>query len=726
MPSFDPRARYPQGNVRMSIPTLSGGVGRQAPTKRAVNEAQDIDNALVTLERSVEKRSPLQFIRRYTNNSFATLDSDDFSRLDVGTTSTDADLFFHWFSVSDSQRYLVVIDYSSSNSATYFSIYRTTEAGFYKCNVDASAQFNYLTYGYDEGLPMNLKAITIGPQLIVLNSIVKAGYTSTERTFNGSEEIQLADGSTTTPSSGDKYWCKINYDGEYVSNPRYLEDTGGRKIIYYTTIPVDPQGEASIFISSKFYVKNDQVFYPMPAGTDLGLYLNQRYSETGSGEFADILDDGAPSPNPYQWTMLDEDVPRSMLHFHVHGIEVVHGDNHPTPSTDFTVTVTFTTEAARTKWLTLDKFFLANVELPLDSGYTLTDNGTDEWRIVWTSANGITTGPAYEIADTFETNWTTTTVQNEPYEFRGVVQDFEWPTSLDNQVTDAATYDYTPTATTTIVSNCIQEGIAENSVPAYATDAGANGAAFNLRGDADGGAVGEFIPVEDWDYPEAGKAYLGQALEDFSEFNFPPDATDVNDTANGPSGTQATETLAELYPDELGATANGRSGTAGTGKVYYVENSYAGNPPGFYIVRNAEDKPYLMLIRSPYEYSVIDRERFPKIVKITDASGSVEQFALEDFELEHRVAGDLTTNPGPAAFKDGLQAQIQSMAFFRDRFFLSVGKGLLVAYRGLLRLLGRGPFYGPGDRPHRRSSVYQQVCPCGYYDSVPAVPVYQY
>ena len=80
MPSFDPRARYPQGNVRMSIPTLSGGVGRQAPTKRAVNEAQDIDNALVTLERSVEKRSPLQFIRRYTNNSFATLDSDDFSR----------------------------------------------------------------------------------------------------------------------------------------------------------------------------------------------------------------------------------------------------------------------------------------------------------------------------------------------------------------------------------------------------------------------------------------------------------------------------------------------------------------------------------------------------------------------------------------------------------------------------------------------------------------------
>ena len=301
----------------------------------------------------------------------------------------------------------------------------------------------------------------------------------------------------------------------------------------------------------------------------------------------------------------------------------------------------------------------------------------------WTSANGSTTGPAYEVADTFETNWTTTTtVQNEPYEFRGVVQDFEWPTSLDNYVTDAATYDYRLTATTTIIFNCIQEGIAENSVPAYATDAGANGAAFNLRGDADGGAVGEFIPVEDWDYPEAGKAYLGQALEDFSEFNFPPDATDVNDTANGPSGSQATETLADLYPDELGATANGRSGTAGTGKVYYVENSYAGNPPGFYIVRNAEDKPYLMLIRSPYEYSVIDRERFPKIVKITDASGSVEQFALEDFELEHRVAGDLTTNPGPAAFKDGLQAQIQSMAFFRDRFFLSVGDSVFSSRTG--------------------------------------------
>ena len=41
MPPIDPRAKYPSGMQRIAIPSLSGGVGRQAPTKRAVNEAED-------------------------------------------------------------------------------------------------------------------------------------------------------------------------------------------------------------------------------------------------------------------------------------------------------------------------------------------------------------------------------------------------------------------------------------------------------------------------------------------------------------------------------------------------------------------------------------------------------------------------------------------------------------------------------------------------------------
>ena len=42
MPTLDPRSRYPSDRSRIAIPTLSGGVGRQASSKRAVNEAENL------------------------------------------------------------------------------------------------------------------------------------------------------------------------------------------------------------------------------------------------------------------------------------------------------------------------------------------------------------------------------------------------------------------------------------------------------------------------------------------------------------------------------------------------------------------------------------------------------------------------------------------------------------------------------------------------------------
>ena len=57
MPPYDRRARQRGFNTRIPIYTLSGGVGRQAPSKRLPSEAQELDNAIPTLERSIEKRS---------------------------------------------------------------------------------------------------------------------------------------------------------------------------------------------------------------------------------------------------------------------------------------------------------------------------------------------------------------------------------------------------------------------------------------------------------------------------------------------------------------------------------------------------------------------------------------------------------------------------------------------------------------------------------------------
>ena len=48
--------------VNIPIHSLSGGVAKQAPSKRLPSEAEEIDNCLVTLERSVEKRPPISHI----------------------------------------------------------------------------------------------------------------------------------------------------------------------------------------------------------------------------------------------------------------------------------------------------------------------------------------------------------------------------------------------------------------------------------------------------------------------------------------------------------------------------------------------------------------------------------------------------------------------------------------------------------------------------------------
>ena len=43
--------------IKIPINTLSGGVGRQAPTKRLPSEVQDMNNIFCTTERSIDKRN---------------------------------------------------------------------------------------------------------------------------------------------------------------------------------------------------------------------------------------------------------------------------------------------------------------------------------------------------------------------------------------------------------------------------------------------------------------------------------------------------------------------------------------------------------------------------------------------------------------------------------------------------------------------------------------------
>lgn len=92
--------------TRLLINSLSGGVGRQVPTKRLVTEAENIDNCLVTLEKSVEKRPPLS---RITETGSGT------SYLNVNQVGAPAgyntdNLYFHFLDIDGFNRYCIIIN----------------------------------------------------------------------------------------------------------------------------------------------------------------------------------------------------------------------------------------------------------------------------------------------------------------------------------------------------------------------------------------------------------------------------------------------------------------------------------------------------------------------------------------------------------------------------------------------------------------------------------------
>lgn len=696
MPAYDPRARYPSNQNRISIPTLSGGVGRQAPSKRSVNEAENLDNVLCTLERSVEKRAGTNYIQRFDDVDLNTLSAGmgDLGLIDDGP---DSDHFFAWFQISEDQRYLIVIDYKTTNTNNLLKVYKVTPEGFYQCTTTTPSleYLEYLTYGNTENRAQDvLSVITIGPQLIVLNSLVHAGFSSIEKTFDATESILDADGTTIDAPNADglTYWVKLGLDGEpYIDgNDRYHEDVLGRKLVYFTTVPVDPESQATIYIQDKYYIKNDQVFTLIPAGTDLHRYLQQNYQVTDTFLFGNILD---AANQGYFWEVLEADVPEALIHFHLHGVEVLDHTHDPGLATTSYVKLTFDNEAGRTKFLELDRFRINGLNLPLTAdsggvaydGYTLSDNGPSptEWYITW--EGNATTDPnnASNVADELHTGWSAGILeQSIGFNIKGTVTDLEWPTSLDDRVTDAGAGDYTLVSDTVLIFSCVRDGIASGEIPRSQPDTGEGESAWILRPDSDGGATAKYIPVEDWKYPDPSKRYLGQNLDDFSEFKFPPKASDhLTDDAEGAAtadylwlNTPPVDMTGEVNQTLL-ANHDFLSDTGGKGKIYKVENSYAGEAAGYYIVSDHEEQPYVRRIRTPFEYSVLDADRFPKIIKIDqfDDLTGIENFVLENFALEQRRSGTTVTNPGPQCFKDGRQQPIGSMALFRNRLFLSSG-----------------------------------------------------
>ena len=233
MPPLNRRARAASNNIRVPINSLSGGVGRQAPSKRTMTEAQDIDNALVTLERSVEKRP-----------GTAVLQSQDAIGNPIANGELglpiNRDLVYNWFEVSDSLRYLLVIDYqatSSDDELLYLFRYDSDSVADISPSIGISAETRaYITYNPGFALGRDVIRVTqVGPKLLILNNQVKAGYSSV---YTGG------------------IWSKLGLDGL----PTGVEDVDGGEVSYLTASPVDPQGVAIIYTTARSYASGTEVY----------------------------------------------------------------------------------------------------------------------------------------------------------------------------------------------------------------------------------------------------------------------------------------------------------------------------------------------------------------------------------------------------------------------------------------------------------------------------------
>lgn len=246
------RRRSPRGGlVTTKIPINNiNSVATQAANKRQPNEADQIDNCMVSLERGLEKRSGFEVVPQ---NTIAGLTQWDFAnsntKFDLFTLSelANSDLFYYWYSINDDNTFLVAVDFKASGATDkLFYIYKLNSDGSWvnqtpatqwdtsistsNGTVQAYASANgisnaaaaalgvvsassraYLTYGNaSKSAKDSLKAISLGANVIILNTNVSAGFSSdTDGKLYGLDGI------------------KTNTD-----------DVAGRPVVYYTAAKI--------------------------------------------------------------------------------------------------------------------------------------------------------------------------------------------------------------------------------------------------------------------------------------------------------------------------------------------------------------------------------------------------------------------------------------------------------------------------------------------------------
>ncbi len=227
------RRRQPKGadiSTKISIPNILS-VSRLAPVKRQPYEVEELDNVLISLERNVEKRAGFTVIPQDTIGAANYSGGWDFSSNNTKpelfqlSSLTPANLWYYWYNINEDTRFLIVVDFSASTKdSQLFYMYQLLTTGQWK-NVSSSTQWdptdstianasvgdannstvvqayataqsisyatalthgtlkrdsrNYITYNPSSKTPReSLKAVTLGSNVIILNTNVYAGFSS--------------------------------------------------------------------------------------------------------------------------------------------------------------------------------------------------------------------------------------------------------------------------------------------------------------------------------------------------------------------------------------------------------------------------------------------------------------------------------------------------------------------------------------------------------------------
>lgn len=713
--------RMPRGRsyfpVHIDVGTLAGGVGRQAPSRRMPTESENVDNFLVSVEHSAEKRRGLRPLTRNTPLNRGML-SEIYSGI---SDEPEKDLWFHWYEASEDQRFLIVVDYSidplSYDPILY--VYRIKSDGSFVKDVDfvfipagegaywSDEQLQlrkYLTWGnaytYNDGTyngpdttprkaEKALRAVAVGSSILILNTVVKAGFD--------------CDRATATSS-----WQTVDFNGNLVDQHNLAE------LKYETTVTVDPENVAESWNGWAQYIAGDAAYDRSDAAQaqedSFGIW---KVKESVSGVIGPS-EFGLPSRTP------SDQISENVIHHEIQTWGLTPGDGNAcfteeklsggTPSNKATGSIQFnhnddddgwrtarTTDALTpSEWYTLVNDATQAGTYPESSngfgialytnmpGWGYASNGSPpgtwgRWMYIQ-AVNMGSTIPGGTLIKHHSNNGNNTGYFVNAHgvnTYAGLAQIF---VSAINSLM-AYTYEAPNLAVSYWgAANNVSE-VEYNTH--YSASLLSSGTGFEVTCEyypnqwerdvheddagtptAEGDRYTEYTLASDYFYPDPDKQYLGQAVQKLSDLKFPPTLSALT-ARNG-----AESAISFYYPDS--------GDSEGAGKVYYLGQPYLGLSEGHYRVVDNVEQPYLEQLRTPDALSVIDKLRMPKQLYFgpdTIGGTTVDGWNIRHVDWDMRTSGSISSNPGPSIFHDdqgeAVQTNITAMSFYRDRLFLA-------------------------------------------------------